>query len=80
MGGSSPAARVKVTQTELASMLGVSRESVNKELQRLAHEGLVRPRRGAIEIPDFAALQAFALHGPTDDDASDARLWDRPAR
>jgi CRP/FNR family cyclic AMP-dependent transcriptional regulator len=51
---------VRVTQAELASWLGVSRESVNKELQRLAHGGLIRTRRGGVEIPNLNALRAFA--------------------
>ena len=60
------ATQVKVTQLELSSMLAVSRESVNKELQALAEAGLLRTMRGAIAIENLAALQAFASYGSDD--------------
>jgi len=41
---------VKVTQKELASMIGATRESVNKQLKALRDQGLVRIRGGTIEI------------------------------
>ena len=45
------------TQAELAGMIGGSRQSVNRLLADLAATGLVRPGRGALVIPDPAALQ-----------------------
>lgn len=41
---------VKVTQKELASMIGATRESVNKQLKALRDQGLVRMSGGTIEI------------------------------
>lgn len=51
--------RVRVTQAELASMLGVTRESVNKELQQFAARGWLRTARGAITISDVQALNLY---------------------
>jgi len=45
-------ARLRVTQAELASMLGVSRESVNKHLNELARKNLVTLGRGSITLLD----------------------------
>ncbi len=50
-----------ITQAGLATMLGVSRESVNKELRQLAEDGLLRPRRGAVEVLGLPALRAIAF-------------------
>jgi len=50
---------VMVTQAELGSMLGVSRESVNKELNALARERAITLGRGAILIEDATALAAI---------------------
>ena len=45
-------ARLRVTQAELASMLGVSRESVNKHLNELARKNLVTLGRGSVTLLD----------------------------
>jgi len=58
IGAASPG-RVKVTQAELASMLGVSRETVNKQVNLLQRSGLISLGRGSITIKDAAALQAL---------------------
>lgn len=50
---------VRTTQAELASMLGVSRESVNKELNAFARHGWITLRRGSIAINDPEALRAL---------------------
>ena len=50
--------KLKVTQSELASMLGVSRESVNKQLNTLAKNGSISLGRGSITVKDTRALQA----------------------
>jgi CRP/FNR family transcriptional regulator, cyclic AMP receptor protein len=50
--------KLKVTQSELASMLGVSRESVNKQLNALAKTGAIALGRGSITVKDTKALQA----------------------
>jgi CRP-like cAMP-binding protein len=59
-GGSSRRPRLQVTQSELASMLGVSRESVNKQLNQFAREGWITLSRGAVIIDDSEALRTFA--------------------
>ncbi len=41
---------VKVTQKDLASMIGATRESINKQLKSLRDQGLVRISGGTIEI------------------------------
>lgn len=51
--------RIQVTQAELASMLGVSRESVNKQLNQFAREGWISLGRGAVTIQDAQALRTF---------------------
>jgi CRP/FNR family transcriptional regulator len=51
--------RLQVTQAELASMLGVSRESVNKQLNLFARDGWITLSRGAVIIDDSEALRTF---------------------
>jgi len=48
------------TQSELASMIGGSRQSVNRLLAGLSDEGLLRIERDAIVIPDVEALARVA--------------------
>lgn len=52
--------RLQVTQGELASMLGVSRESVNKQLNQFSRDGWITLSRGAVTIDDSEALRTFA--------------------
>jgi CRP/FNR family transcriptional regulator len=52
--------RLQVTQSELASMLGVSRESVNKQLNQFSRDGWITISRGAVIIDDAEALRTFA--------------------
>lgn len=61
--GDSPGSRrtVKVTQGELASMLGVSRESVNKQLNGFAREGWISISRATINVLDANALRTLPL-------------------
>ena len=51
--------QIRITQAELASMLGVSRESVNKQLNRFARNGWIALSRGAITLQDADALRTF---------------------
>ena len=57
-GGKAP--RIQVTQGELASMLGVSRESVNKQLNQFAREGWIKLGRGSVTVLDQRALRHYA--------------------
>ena len=50
---------LRVTQEELGSLCGLSRQRVNQALQRLSGLGLLRLRYGGIEVPDAHALHAF---------------------
>ncbi len=47
---------VKVTQKDLASMIGATRESINKQLKALRTQGLIRIDEGTIEILDRETL------------------------
>lgn len=49
---------VRVTQAELATMVGATRESVNKELRVLEAQGLIRVGRGRIVLLRPEALSA----------------------
>jgi CRP/FNR family cyclic AMP-dependent transcriptional regulator len=51
--------KVSMTQSELASMLGVSRESVNKQLQAFSRRGWIAIGRGSVTIKSVEALRAF---------------------
>jgi len=51
--------RIKITQADLATMLGVSRESVNKQLNRFVREGWVSLGRGWVRLEDVEALRTF---------------------
>ncbi|HXH20415.1 MAG TPA: Crp/Fnr family transcriptional regulator [Dehalococcoidia bacterium] len=56
-GVARPGARVTTTQSALASMLGVSRESVNKQLGAFAAKGWIEAGRGYVELKDPQALR-----------------------
>jgi CRP-like cAMP-binding protein len=49
-----------VTQDALSQMLGVRRTTVTLMAQKLQHEGLIRYRRGRVEVANRSALQALA--------------------
>jgi len=52
-------AKLRITQAELASMLGVSRESVNKQLNEFERNGWVRLGRGSVTVLDEASLRSL---------------------
>lgn len=54
---------IRVPQEQLALMLGVTRQSVNKALRKLEAQGLLALRYGAIELLDATALQRLAQGG-----------------
>lgn len=49
---------IHITQKELASLVGVSRESVNKELKAFERSGLVETSRNTIVIRDMEKIRA----------------------
>jgi CRP/FNR family transcriptional regulator, cyclic AMP receptor protein len=50
----------RFSQTELAQMLGVSREAINKQLSAWSHKGLVSTEDGGLTILDLNTLRAQA--------------------
>jgi CRP/FNR family cyclic AMP-dependent transcriptional regulator len=48
---------LKISQQELGNILGVSRESINKELKILRDKGVVSTSRNSIHILDFESLK-----------------------
>lgn len=57
-------AQVRLTQSEIAALLGATRQSVNRVLRRLAGEGLVEQRYGEIEVTDPERIIQLAGGGP----------------
>lgn len=51
---------VTMTQEQLASMMGIGRSYASRVLQRFKRNGLVRTRRGGIEVLDLPALHERA--------------------
>jgi CRP/FNR family cyclic AMP-dependent transcriptional regulator len=59
-----PAARtISVTQQEISEMVGMSRESINKQLRAWETRNWVRLEHGAIVVLDVVQLQALAEAG-----------------
>jgi CRP-like cAMP-binding protein len=54
-----------LTQTDLADAIGVSTVHLNRVLQQLKHEGLVRSGRGSVTIIDWLGLVKIADFDPT---------------
>ena len=52
-------ASLRISQQELAGMVGATRESVNKQLQIWQSAGILRLGKRLIVIPDIAALAAL---------------------
>ncbi|MDF7007958.1 helix-turn-helix domain-containing protein, partial [Escherichia coli] len=50
-------ASISTSQDALAMMLGISRQTLSKELQALVQLGAIRLRSGHIEIQDMALLR-----------------------
>ncbi|HCQ66559.1 MAG TPA: hypothetical protein DIU07_16055 [Rhodobacteraceae bacterium] len=53
----------RFSQSDLAQMLGVTREAVNKRLGAFAHDGLIVRAGGQTTVPDLGALAARARVG-----------------
>lgn len=51
---------IVMTQEQLASMMGIGRSYASRVLQRLKLAGLIRTRRGGIEVLDFPNLESHA--------------------
>ncbi|HEX6508189.1 MAG TPA: Crp/Fnr family transcriptional regulator [Chloroflexota bacterium] len=55
------AASYRITQQQLANMMGATRESVNKHLNAFVDEGMIRLERGHIHILDVKKLEACSI-------------------
>ena len=62
-GADGLALALPLPQDDLAHMLGLTRQSVNKELGVLERAGWIKRRRGAISLCDPAALRRHVLEG-----------------
>ncbi len=59
-----PGVRITIRQDELASMVGLTRQTVNTVLRTLAEDGLVELSWGTIAIPDLDRLAPRAAGSP----------------
>jgi DNA-binding GntR family transcriptional regulator len=54
---------LRISQSDLAAMLSVSRQTVNKELRLLEQRGLLQAAYGRLTIVDLAGLLRLADAG-----------------
>lgn len=54
--------KLVISQEEIARLCGLSRQNVNRELQKLQKAGLLRIQYGVIEVTNLEALQHYS-HG-----------------
>jgi CRP-like cAMP-binding protein len=59
-GTSAGSVALRITQQELAGMVGAARESVNKQLHVWQKDGVLRLGKRMIEIADLGALQSLS--------------------
>jgi CRP-like cAMP-binding protein len=59
---------ITITQQELSEMVGMTRESINKQLRAWATRGWVRLEHGAIVVLNAEELKELAEAGPDDHD------------
>jgi len=55
--GQSCTLRIKLTQEELANILCISREYLNKTLQKIKTKKMISNKKGCVEIPSLVALK-----------------------
>ena len=58
--GSPPGARLEVGQELIAAFAGLSRQTTNRQLRRLARSGVTAVQRRAVDVRDLAALRGVA--------------------
>jgi CRP-like cAMP-binding protein len=54
---------VKLSQQQMANLVGLSRESVNKQLREWQREGLITLEKGLVTLHDQRSLEALAVSG-----------------
>lgn len=59
-GDAKPAAMIVVTQRDLGQMIGMTRESTNKQLKAWQREGWVEIVKGGLELRDLETLASIA--------------------
>jgi CRP/FNR family cyclic AMP-dependent transcriptional regulator len=62
-GSPDPPRSIPLTQDDLASLAGTSRETANRVLNRLEETGEIALHRGSLEVLDLAALERRAATG-----------------
>ena len=62
-GNGNPSDEIRITQQELAGLVGASRESISRTMTRFEHGGLVQTGRGRITILDREALKELSGTG-----------------
>lgn len=71
MSGHVPAHRgaltLRVSQSDLAAMVSVSRQTINKELRQLAERGILSVAYGELTVHDLPALAVLANTGEVQD-------------
>jgi CRP-like cAMP-binding protein len=55
---------LRITQQELAYLVGLSRQRVNESLRALATEGLIRVVYGGLQVLDLSGLRRFGADRP----------------
>lgn len=63
LDGAPPPAALRISHAELASMLGVSRERVTRQLSAWGNKGILDQGRGRIVVRDRDALEHVVAHG-----------------
>jgi CRP-like cAMP-binding protein len=61
--GSATRRKAAVTQREISQMIGISRESTNKQLRAWAKRGWIRLERGGVNVVAPDKLAAIAIEG-----------------
>jgi CRP-like cAMP-binding protein len=56
-----PATQLEITQQELAGLVGASRESVSRALQKMGQQNILRTTRGKITIMNRMQLESIAI-------------------
>jgi len=65
--GSSPTRKISITQREIGQIIGMSRESTNKQLREWEDKNWVKLERGGLVIIDPRPLTEIAAEGGRDD-------------
>jgi CRP/FNR family cyclic AMP-dependent transcriptional regulator len=72
-GDGSPGLRLALSQDDLATMLQVSRQSINREMRVLEAQGLVGSEYGAVSVHQLAALRQLGMQGQDEQGAQEAQ-------